>query len=174
MGISGNGLLILLRARIMSRGYFENNEYLIDKSNWQYCFGQYQRKDRFISKPFQNSLMQNYDSSFAFNNRINNKLIKDMKPNIVLFFEAYGDRNLSGDLELLKIPREKDKYFYTKESIYVYVMFVDETIGRYRLYDGAISFYKSEDDIDKVFVSDSDFTEYHAKGETPYSPLQWE
>jgi hypothetical protein len=45
------------------------------------------------------------------------------------------------------------------------VLFVDGTIVKYRLHDGAIVKYDKEKD---------EFGPYLEKGQTPYSPLRWE
>ncbi len=104
------------------------------------------------------------ECDFAYNKNLDKLPRGDIAGNVVLLFEADGDLNLSGGPELISKERTKDKYFLFKRQIFIYVLFVDGTIVKYRLHDGAISKYDPEK---------NEFTPYLKKGQTPYSPLRW-
>lgn len=105
------------------------------------------------------------ECNFAFNKKLSSLPVDGLPGNVVVLFEADGELNLSGGPELISRERTKDKYFMFKRQRFIYVLFIDGTIAKYRLYDGAVALY----DPDK-----NEFTDYHKKGQTPYSPLRWE
>ncbi len=104
------------------------------------------------------------ECSFAFNENLSNLSIEGLSGNVVMLFEADGEFNLSGGPELINTKRMKDKYFWPWRQKFIYILFVDSTIVKYRRYDGAVALYDPDKD---------EFTDYHKKGETSYSPLKW-
>lgn len=104
------------------------------------------------------------ECNFAFNANIDKLPQSNLNGNVVLLFEADGNLNLSGGPELINKERAKDKYFLFKKERFIYVLFVDVTLVKYRLHDGAIAKYDPER---------NKFTPYLRKGQTPYSPLRW-
>ena len=99
----------------------------------------------------------NAKSAFAFNANIANMKINKLPDNTVVIFEADGDFNLSGGKELLLDKRAKDKYFLRKKDIFIYIYFVDSTIGRYRIADSAISLYDPDSDKFRSYTTDSPY-----------------
>lgn len=104
------------------------------------------------------------ECNFAFNANLDRLSPSDLTGNVVLLFEADGNLNLSGGPELINKERAKDKYCLFKKERFIYVLFVDVTLVKYRLHDGAIAKYDPER---------NKFTPYLRKGQTPYSPLRW-
>jgi hypothetical protein len=107
----------------------------------------------------------NHECDFAFNKSLSDLSRDKLQSNTVLVVEAEGEMNLHGGPELILKPRSKDKYFLLKRGIFVHILFVDGTIVRYRLRDGAVAEYVRDE---------SKFREYMQRGKTPYSPLTWE
>lgn len=115
--------------------------------------------------------------TFAFNKDLTNLSLDNINGNVVLLFEADGKLNLSGGPELLDKGRHKDRYFSLKKQIFVYVMFIDGTVAKYRLHDGAVSLFlfkpvKNEPPSYWAYHV-NDFSNWYKKGQTPYSPLRW-
>jgi hypothetical protein len=119
---------------------------------------------------------------FAFNKNLSESTSDCLDGTLVLLFEADfegyfvadDENNLSGGSELFAKKRVKDKYFLFKRQRFIYILFVDGTIAKYRLYDGALSLYEPEKDQAAFYNYDNEpFTDYFKKGQTPYSPLRW-
>ncbi|MHC4574239.1 MAG: hypothetical protein ACYS76_08930 [Planctomycetota bacterium] len=102
--------------------------------------------------------------TFAFNRNLDRLSLDRTKGNVVLLFEADGELDLSGGPELIHQERAKDKYFIFKRQKYIYILFVDGTIVKYRIHDGAVALYDPEKD---------EFTNYIEIGQTECSPLGW-
>lgn len=100
----------------------------------------------------------------VFNIHLSELPIDDLDPNTVLIYEAEGTWNCAGGSELFPGTRWRDEYFPRKEK-FAFVFFLDGTLAKYRLHDDAVALY--------IPVEDS-FSDWHQKGETPYSPLKWE
>ena len=105
------------------------------------------------------------ECTFAFNRNLDRLPLDQIEGNVVLLFEADGELDLSGGLELIHKERAKDKYFIFKRQKYIYILFVDGAIVKYRIRDGAVALYDPEK---------PSFTNYIEKGRTEYSPLRWE
>jgi len=103
------------------------------------------------------------ECNYAFNENLDGLPLDEIKDNVVLLFEADGKLNLTGGPELISKKRIKDKYFFSKQR-FIYILFVDGMIVKYRLHDGAVALYEP---------SKGKFTDYRKKSETPYSPLKW-
>jgi hypothetical protein len=101
---------------------------------------------------------------FAFNRNLDRLSLDQIKGDVVLLFEADGELDLSGGPELIHQERRKDKYFIFKKQKYIYILFVDGTIVKYRIRDGAVALYDPEKDT---------FASYIEKGRTEYSSLRW-
>jgi hypothetical protein len=158
--------------RIMKLGNFINesakkNGRMPDADHW--C-------DSLVSHPLAGSLKvikisfnivgnPDIECNFAFNKNLSNLSIDGLSGNVVMLFEADGELNLSGGPELINAKRAKDKYFWPWRQKFIYVFFIDGMIVKYRLHDGAVALYDPAKD---------EFTDYHKKGQTPYSPLKWE
>jgi hypothetical protein len=104
------------------------------------------------------------ECNFAFNKNLSNVPTSGLANNIVLLFETDGYLNLSGGPELINIERAKDKFFLFKNQRFIYILFTDRTIVKYRLNDGSVAKYETQN---------NDFSPYIKKGRTPYSPLRW-
>jgi len=100
----------------------------------------------------------------SFNVNISHLKKNDISPETVLFIEADGPWNSTGGKELVSSRRDRDQY-YPQRDRFVFVLFVDATLAKYRLRDGAIAFYESDK---------NSFSEWYNKSETSYSPLRWE
>jgi hypothetical protein len=105
------------------------------------------------------------DSAVAYNSNLSDIEVKNIAGNIVLLFEADGQINLAGGADLMIRRRAKDAYFESlfSEEKFVYIYFVDKTIAKYRLRDGAISKYDTEKKWFSLYTKDS-----------IYSPLRWQ
>jgi hypothetical protein len=119
-----------------------------------------------------NSACQN--CNFAYNKNLGYLPIEGLSGNTVLLFEGEGDFNLSGDEELLSKELKDNQWaFYNiRKKNYRYIIFIDGTMGKYRLSDGAIAFYDPNIGYKRSYEF-RNFTKYCKKGKTPYSPLKW-
>jgi len=116
------------------------------------------------------------DCIFAFNKNLDRHTTTDLPPNAVLVIEADGRRNNSGDAELITANRAKFRYPILGHVKYAYVLFVDGTIVKYRLRDGAVAKYKGSYDQTSLVAFEKgpdDFGPFVKQGQTPYSPLRW-
>jgi hypothetical protein len=141
--------------------YARENGHMPDANSWCYLLIDRDDRARFNFKIPQ---IKDVECNFAFNKNLSNLSTDNLDSNIVLLFESDGDLNLSGGPELISKERTKDKYFLFKRQRFIYILFVDGTIAKYRLHDGAIS---------KYVPDENKFTQYYKMGETPYSPLRW-
>ncbi len=155
------------------------NDRLPEVKEIYYLFNEYLKKNNYLplAYPWLDSLGtrpdalylfpmagDHYASNFAFNKEISNLSPKELYGNEILVFEADGIGNIFGGPELINESREKDQFFLFKRQIWIYILFVDGTIVKYRIHDGSISKYDPEKDA---------FGPYIEKGKTPYSPLRW-
>ncbi len=101
---------------------------------------------------------------YAFNIHLSELPIDDLDPNTVLVFEAAGMWNCAGGSERFPGTRWRDEYFPRKER-FTFIFFIDGTLAKYRLHDGAVALYMPDEDT---------FSDWRQKGETSYSPLKWE
>lgn len=165
--ITVNGKLMIKNFGNFINEYAEKNGHMPDADHW--C-------DSLVNHPLAGSLRvvkssfniagdPDIECNFAFNKNLSNLSIDGLSDNVVVLFEADGELNLSGGPELINTKRAKDKYFWPWKQKFIYVFFIDGTIVKYRLHDGAVALYDPDKD---------EFTDYHKKGETPYSPLKWE
>lgn len=150
--------------------YFEKNDYLPDANNW--CYSLVKNDSEIDEYDFRIGQLPKIECNFAFNKDISNLSKVNLSENVVLIFEANGELNLSGSSGLIGIERAKDKYFRFKKQRFIYVLFIDGTIVKYRLHDGAVALYNPEKDK-TVYLDKDEFTDYFEKGQTPYSPLRW-
>lgn len=109
--------------------------------------------------------LRNVECVFAYNENLSNLPTDELDGNVVVLFETDGHLNQTGGPELIDKPRIKDEFFLFKKQRFIYVLFTDGTIVKYRLRDGAVAIYDQKKD---------EFGPYFEKGQTPYSPLRWE
>lgn len=89
-----------------------------------------------VEKSFFNSLRESDGyNNFAFNKHLNCLSLHNIPGNTVLFFEAWGEGNLTGSLDLLKKEPKKNEY--------IYMFLVDGRVIKYRLLDGAVAEFES-------------------------------
>lgn len=100
---------------------------------------------------------------YAFNIHLSESPIDDFDPSTVLVFETDGAWNCAGGSERFPGTRWRDEYFPRKEK-FTFIFFIDGTLAKYRLHDGAVALYLPDEDT---------FSDWRQKGETPYSPLKW-
>lgn len=153
-----NRLIEVRELKYLISEYIKQNGYFPDPDNW---FDLLERRDKgfYVFPP-----MSEPKCNFAFNKNLSHLSADSLQGNKVVLFEADGELNLSGGPELISKERAKDRYFVFKKQIFIYILFVDGTIVKYRLHDGAVALYEPGKD---------EFTGYRRKGETPYSPLKW-
>lgn len=135
--------------------------HLPDSNDW--CNIIFSREKKIDRGTFATAAKQESPCSFAFNNNLSKLPIDGLDPNTVLIFEADGPLNFAGGPELFPGSRYRDRYSPRKER-FAYLFFVDGTLVKYRLHDGAVALYEPSKDK---------FTDYRKKSETPYSPLKW-
>lgn len=161
--ISCNMLLKIKNIRSMVNEYSEKYDRMPDADSW--CGSLIENSGKIGEGYFHIGQLPEIECNFAFNENISNlPVVKDLPGNVVLLFEAEGDLNLSGGPELISNELAKDKYFLFKKQKFIYILFVDGTIVKYRLRDCAIA---------KYVPDKNKFTQYFQKGQTPYSPLRW-
>lgn len=178
--IKFSGLSSIREIRKTFSQYYKANNQLPRSSNWcNALIEYYEENGRPKTHIFQIPQLPDNECHFAFNRNLSLLLKEDLPGNLVLVFEADGALNLSGGSELLEQERAKDKYF-SKTERYIYILFVDGTIAKYRLSDGSIALakedlYKTSNDSSFYYTYEEKkvFSKYHKKGETPYSPLRW-
>ena len=112
---------------------------------------------------------QDVPCGFAFNYNLGGLPIDGLDPNTVLIFEADGPWNFAAGPGKFPGTRYRDRYFPNKEK-FVFIFFVDGSLVKYRLYDGAIAKYDKNMNSFKGFVFTKNFV---PQGKTPYSPLRW-
>jgi len=109
------------------------------------------------------------ESCLVFNKNLGNRRKQLVEPNTVVFFEAQGNWNQSGDsshFQKLKL----EKRFMFNSSRFGFIVFADGKIARYRFRDGAISFWKTPPYFNNWFKNQPPFL---PSGQTEYSPLNW-
>ena len=176
-----NGLVSLMKISKAFNQYCEQNDHLPKSFNWCDKLMEYYEEEGLTKKYLFNiPQLGTTEYHFAFNNNLSLLSRKDLPSNLVLVFEADGKFNLSGGAELLKRNYAKNRYF-SVENKYIYVLFLDGTIAKYRLHDGAIAIakegvYEASDysNFCYTYEEENSFLSYYKKGETPYSPLNWE
>jgi hypothetical protein len=127
------------------------------------------REEKVYRETFAPAAKQDAPCSFAFNYNLGGLPIDGLDPNTVLIFEADGPWNFAAGPEKFPGTRYRDRYFPNKEKC-VFIFFVDGTLVKYRLYDGAIAKYDKNLDSLRGFVFTKNFV---PQGKTPYSPLRW-
>ena len=137
--------------------------HLPDSNNW--CDVLLSREKKIFRTTFATAAKQDAPCSFAFNDNLNKLPIDGLDPNTVLIFEADGPWNFAGGPKQFPGSRYRDRYFPQKKR-FAYLFFVDGTLVKYRLHDGAVALYEPG----KYVFADY---HYHKKGETPYSPPRW-
>jgi len=155
--------------------YDDQNGYLPDANRWCDLLIEF---DLEINRDFFNIIGQNSEikCSFAFNKNLSNLSLDDIDGNVVLLFEADGNLNLAGGPELLNKDRHKDRFFLLKRQRFIYILFVDGTVAKYRLRDGAVSLFlykPKKNEPPSYWAHVNDFSDWYKKGQTPYSPLRW-
>lgn len=155
--IDASELTVVKDVNNFIKEYSSETGHMPDVNNW--C-------DLLIHKHIRFDIKQigKVECKFAFNDKICNSLVKTLDNNVILFFVADGKWNQIGGPELINKPRAQDRYFLFKSRIFIYILFVDGTITKYRLHDGAIAKYDPQKD---------EFGPYIEKGKTPYSPFRW-
>lgn len=178
--IEHNGLVSIMKISKTFSLYYEHNNQLPESFNWCDRLMEYYEEEGLVKKYLFNIAQLGYEYHFAFNKNLSLLSKEDLPSNLVLVFEADGEFNLSGGPELLEKERAKDKYF-SVENRYIYILFLDGTIAKYRLQDGAIALakkvvYEVSDysNFGYTYKEEKAFSEYYRKGETPYGPLRWE
>ncbi len=183
-GIEHNGLASIMKISEVFNLYFEHNKQLPQNSVWCNRLMEYYMEEGLVKKYLFNipqlTQVGPIEYHFAFNKNLSLLSKKDLPGNLVLVFEADGEFNLSGGPELLKKKYAKDSFF-SVENIYIYILFLDGTIAKYRLHDGAIALAKEAvydvsdySSFGYTYEEEKAFSNYYKKGETPYSPLNWE
>lgn len=149
--------LQIIRGHIQD--YIVNNKYLPDANSW--C-------DEI--KP--DGVTIDLYRRFAFNRNLSGLSIDQLNGNEVLILESNdGNINNYGGSELIDQRLMRDEYCIFPWQKVTYILFVDGTIAQYRRSDGEISLYNEKD----VFVYwYQAFGPFAKKGETQYSPLQWD
>jgi hypothetical protein len=169
---SGNTLLYLNSVKDVINEYIRINNQMPEKNFWYNSLLELEERSKSTDidseKP---KLAYLTKPNFAFNENLSNVPVKGLAGNLVLIFEAYSDDNLSGGPELIKKTREKDRHFLFKRDVFIYVLFVDGTVIKYRLNDGAVAKY--DKNKAKYYMDRNAFTNYVPQGKTPYSPLKW-
>ena len=154
-----NRLIEIRELKYLISEYVKQNGHLPDRNSW------FDLLERRASGFYVFPPVSDPECNFAFNKSLSSVSIDDLPGNVVVVFEADGELNLSGGPELICRERAKDIYFLLKKQRFIYVLFVDDTIAKYRLLDGAVALYDPDKD---------EFASYFKKGQTPYSPLRWE
>jgi len=174
------GLSSIMKISKAFSRYYEQNDQLPQRYEWCDSIIWYFEEENLVRRYYFNiPQLGTTEYHFAFNKNLSLLPKKGLPGNLVLVFEADGEFNLSGGPELLKKEHAKDKYF-SAESRYVYILFLDGTVAKYRMHDEAISLAKKMvyemfdySDFGYTYEEEKAFSEYHKKGETPYSPLKW-
>ncbi len=142
--------------------YTSETENFPNSNNW--CDIVIEREKGIYPWYFKLGGKQDNSCGFAFNDNLSKLPIDGLEPNTVLIFEADGPWNFTSGPEQFPGSRHRDRYFPRKEK-FAYLFFVDGSLVKYRLHDGAVALYEPGKD---------EFTGYRKKSETPYSPLKWE
>ncbi len=178
--IEYNGLTSIMKIRKTFSLYCEHNNQLPKSFNWCDRLIEYYKEEGLVKKFLFRIAQLGHEYHFAFNENLSLLAKEDLPGYLVLVFEADGEFNLSGGQELFGKERAKDKYF-SVENRYIYILFLDGTIAKYRLCDGAIALakkmvYEVSDYSGFCYAYEEEkaFSEYYKKGETQYSPLKWE
>ena len=167
-----SGYTVISQISGLMAEYSKENSRMPNSNSWYDSLQKVNNK----SYPFSAHIpsILNVECNFAFNKNLSNAALKDLAGNTVLFFEADGENNLSGGPELVDKKRAVDGFFLFKKQRVIYVLYVDGTIAKYRLYDGAVAFYNNREGVTDISNENyKNFTCYFKKGETPYSPLKW-
>ena len=107
--------------------------------------------------------MEKKHPDMAFNENLSNLTPTELSQNTILLIEATGPWNFTGSKELLDADREKDEYYPDRDK-FIFIYFVNSTLAKYRICDGAIALYNPDE---------KSFSRWQTKGETKYSPLKW-
>jgi hypothetical protein len=161
--ISANMLLTTKRVGEAMGEYVDKYEQFPPANNWCKAVTR-ERSIGIAEDEFDIGQLPDIECVVAFNHNLGGLRRDGIEGNVVLLFESEGELNLSGGPELIAKPRSKDRHFVFERDLYIYVVFVDGVVGRYRLHDGAVALYDPEKE---------EFTEYVEKGSTRYSPLKW-
>lgn len=103
--------------------------------------------------------------AFAFNRNIGEHSKEAVSNTTVVIFESDHPMDQAESTELLNKQHAKDKYFLLKFQRFVYILFADGTIAKYRLRDQSVALYDPN--------TENYFSDYLKPGTTPYSPLKW-
>jgi hypothetical protein len=112
---------------------------------------------------YSGNLVKNQQSNIALNENLSNLTPTELSQNTILLIEATGPWNFTGSKELLDAKREKDEYYPDRDK-FIFIYFVDSTLAKYRICDGAIALYSPDEKT---------FSKWYKKDETKYSPLKW-
>jgi hypothetical protein len=170
--IEGQALEWLRHIRVGLDKYVESTGHLPPADSWCNALRGMGTSDVFRLP----QLRDQTSCNFAFNKNFGNQPLSELPGNGVLIIEADGPWNNCGGSELLNGTRCKFKAFVVGWPKTIYILFVDRTIVKYRLRDGAIAKYTGPYDefgisaYQKAFES---FDPFLRKGKTPYSPLRW-
>ncbi len=162
--ITANTLTTVRNTKSLINRYSQMRNHMPLSEHW--CNSLIEYDPAINERSFGIAQLRNVVCILAFNKNLSNVTMDDLqgKDNVVLIFEADGELNLSGGPELISKERTKDKYFLFGRQKFIYVLFVDGTIAKYRLRDGSVALYDSDKD---------EFKDWIEAGQTPYSPLRW-
>jgi len=161
--VSCNLLYVIRKADRMMDTYVKENGKMPDAANW--CDNITKNKDS-LSPQYEFKIGQfpEIGCTLAFNKSLSNLPAGDVPGSVVLLFETDGYWNFSGGPDMSIRKRTRDAYFPFESMKFIYILFADRTIVKYRLNDGAVATY---------IPSEDKFTKYYTQDETPYSPLKW-